>query len=97
MLAQAAVREAKTIAHNIMASIGQKKLKDFRYRSEGAMASIGQWYAVGQIFSLKINGWFAWWIWRTVYLSKFASWRKRIRIAFEWTIDLFYSRDVTKL
>ena len=37
------------------------------------------------------------WQGRTVYLSKFGSWPKRLRIAFEWAIGLFYPRDISKL
>ncbi len=97
MLAQVAVAESKVIAFNILASIKNKPLRDFHYKSKGSMVSVGQWFAIGEIFSLDIAGRFAWWIWRTVYLFKFASWRKRIQIAFEWTADLFYPRDITKL
>ena len=61
------------------------------------MVSVGQWFAVGEVFSLKLSGRLAWWMWRTLYLFKFASWKKRFRITFEWTIDLFYPRDITKL
>ncbi len=97
MLAQAAVSQASVIAKNILASIGNKKLEDFHFHSQGSMVSLGQWFAVGNIFSLKISGRFTWWLWRTVYLFKFASWRKRIRIGFEWAIGMLYARDVTKL
>ncbi len=97
MLAQVAVAQASIIARNIVASMGDKKLKDFHFHTQGSMVSLGQWFAVGEIWSTKISGKFTWWIWRTVYLFKFASWRKRIRIAFEWTVGMFYTRDVTKL
>ncbi|MBU6427008.1 NAD(P)/FAD-dependent oxidoreductase [Patescibacteria group bacterium] len=97
MLAQAAVQEAKIVAGNIIASINQKKLKSFKYRPKGALVSVGQWFAVGEIFGLQLSGNLAWWLWRTVYLFKFASWKKRIHIAFEWTVNLFYTRDITKL
>jgi NADH dehydrogenase FAD-containing subunit len=46
---------------------------------------------------MDIAGWFTWWLWRTVYLFKFASWKKRIRIGFEWLIALFFPRDITKI
>ena len=97
MLAQVAIRQAKVVAFNIQASVGQKTLRPFHYHSQGSMVSVGQWFAIGEIFSLKIAGRLAWWMWRTVYLFKFASWMKRTQIAFEWTIDLFYPRDITKL
>ncbi len=95
MLAQVAVGEAGKVAYNIMASIHNKRLRSFKYRSKGSMVSVGQWFAIGEIFSMKIAGKFTWWLWRTVYLFKFASWKKRIRIMFEWTLDIFYPRDIT--
>lgn len=97
MLAQVAVSEAKIVAGNLIASIRNKKLTDFRYRSKGSMVSVGSWFAIGQILSFSSSGRFTWWIWRTIYLFKFASWKKRTRIAFEWTLQLLYPRDITKL
>jgi len=97
MSAQVTVQQAKTVANNVKNLIENKGLKSFKYRSQGELVSLGQWMAVGSMFGFKIKGRFAWWIWRTVYLFKFTSWRKRFRIAFEWTINLFYSRDITKI
>jgi NADH dehydrogenase len=97
MLAQVTVQQAAFVAKNLINSIEKKELKVFHYHSMGSMVSVGQWFAVGEIFSMKIAGPFTWWLWRTVYLFKFASWKKRIRIAFEWTLNSFYPRDVTKL
>lgn len=97
MLAQVAVKEAKIVAQNIRLSISGKKLKVFHYHSKGDLVSLGQWFAVGEIYSMFLAGRLAWWLWRTVYLFKFASWRKRLRIGFEWFVALFYARDITKL
>ncbi len=97
MLAQVAVRQAGIVAANIMASIKQKQLSKFSYKSSGSLVSIGKWFAVGEVFSRNIKGRFVWWMWRTVYLFKFASPKKRIRIVFEWTLQLFFPRDITKL
>jgi len=97
MLAQVAVGQAHAIASNIKASIKGKKLKTFKYRSKGSMVSIGQWFAIGEIFHLKISGIFAWWLWRTIYLFKFISWKKRFRIVASWTMNIFYPRDITRL
>jgi NADH dehydrogenase len=97
MLAQVAEAEARSVASNIIASIREKKLKEFHYRSKGSLVSVGQWFAIGEFFFFHTSGKLMWWIWRTVYLFKFASWKKRIHIGFEWTLDLFYPRDITKL
>jgi NADH dehydrogenase len=97
MLAQVAVDQAPIVAANIIANIKQKPLTAFSYKSKGSMISLGQWFAVGEIYSMNIAGMFAWWIWRTIYLFKFPTWRKRFAIAGEWTAGLFYPRDITKI
>ena len=97
MLAQVAVGESKVVAENLLNAIQGKPLRKFAYNSKGSLVSIGQWSAVGEIFSHNYAGWLVWWLWRTTYLFKFASWKKRIRIAFEWTMQIFYPRDITKL
>lgn len=97
MLAQVAVREASRVAENLLASLKDRPLQSFRYRSKGSMVSIGQWFAVGEIDFFNFSGRLAWWIWRTVYLFKFASWQKRLRIMVDWSLDFFYPRDITKL
>jgi NADH dehydrogenase len=73
MLAQVAVGEAGVVAKNIIATIKNKKLSKFIYKSKGSLVSLGQWFAVGEIYTFIISGKIAWWIWRTVYLFKFLS------------------------
>lgn len=97
MLAQVAEGQAATVAKNICAQAGGRPLAGFVYKSKGSMVSVGQWFAIGEIFSIKISGRITWWMWRTVYLFKFASFKKRVRIMFEWTLELFFPRDITKI
>jgi NADH dehydrogenase len=97
MLAQVAVGQAKVVAQNIKAAIDGKPFKAFNYHSKGSMVSVGSWFAIGDIFSMKISGRLTWWLWRTVYLFKFFSWKKRVRIVLQWTLNVFYPRDITKL
>lgn len=97
MLAQVAVQQAKTVAKNIHAVIVGKPQSPFVYKSKGLLISLGQWYAAGTIFNFNFRGPVMWWVWRTVYLFNFHSWRKRLKIAVEWTINLFYPRDITYL
>lgn len=97
MLAQVAVQQGRTVARNIAAQISDKPLKIFRYRQKGLLISLGQWRAAGEILGLTLHGRAMWWLWRTIYLFNFLSWRKRFRIAAEWTINLFYPRDITRL
>lgn len=96
MFAQVAVRQADLVARNVMATIREKKLSKLVYTSRGTLVSLGNWCAAGELSSFSAMGWYMWWLWRTVYLFKFASWKKRLRIAGEWSILLFTRRDITK-
>lgn len=96
MLAQVAVQEAKTAGQNIANSIKQKELNPFKYKSKGELVSIGQWGALGYTLGLSWSGPAAWWLWRTVYLFKFISQSKKIKIAIDWTVNFFHHRDITK-
>ncbi len=96
-LAQVAEAQSETVAANVLASIRKQLLQDFHYESKGSMVSVGQWFAIGEIYSMHMAGRFTWWLWRTVYLFKFASWKKRIRIGFEWFIQMFFPRDITRI
>lgn len=96
MLAQVAVEQARLAARNILADLAGKPLRKFHYHSKGTLISLGQWHAIGEVFSFSLTGPVAWWVWRTVYLFKTLSWRRRARIAFEWTVDIFRGRHIHK-
>jgi NADH dehydrogenase len=96
MLAQVAVRQGLWAGKNIASTIYNKPLKKFIYRSRGSLMSLGQWQAIGRVLGINWSGPFAWWLWRTTYLFNFAYWPNRIKIAVDWTINIFSPRDVTK-
>jgi len=95
-LAQVAEKQAKTLAKNIKLSIQNKKLEAFSYYHLGSLVSLGRWMAVGQILNINFYGRTAWWLWRTVYLSKLISMRKKIKVAIDWTINIFSPRDISQ-
>jgi NADH dehydrogenase len=97
--AQHAVREAKRVAHNIASTIRGKdeNKKVFQYSSVGTLAPLGHRTAVAEIKGFKFSGFFAWWLWRTIYLSKLPGLDRKIRVAFDWTLDLFFPRDIVQL
>ncbi len=95
--AQNAVREGTQVAKNILRSINKLRLEPFRYNPVGSLAALGCRTAVAKVFGIKIAGFVAWWLFRTVYLAKMPSWSRRIRIVMDWTTDLFFKRDVVQL
>jgi NADH dehydrogenase len=92
--AQHAIREGKVVAHNIAAVLLGRSLKSFSFKTIGLLASIGRRMGVARILGFNFSGFFAWWMWRTVYLSKLPGLDKKIRVAFDWTLDLLFSKDV---
>ena len=95
-LAQVAVKEAESAANNIIALVFGKPLQAFEYRHRGSLVSLGQWMAMGEISHFSLTGHLAWWIWRTIYLSKLISWQKKFKVAANWTLNLFSARDISK-
>ena len=92
--AQHAIREGKVVAQNIAAVLLGRRLKPFSFRSIGLLASIGRRTGVARIFGFNFSGFFAWWMWRTIYLIKLPGLDKKIRVAFDWTLDLLFPKDV---
>jgi NADH dehydrogenase len=92
--AQHAIREGKIVAQNITAALLGRPLKSFSFKTIGLLASIGRRTGVARIFGFNFSGFFAWWLWRTVYLSKLPGLDKKIRVAFDWTLDLLFPKDV---
>lgn len=95
--AQHAIREAKVAAQNIYAEIHGQALKEFRYKTIGQLSSLGHRKGIAQIFGMKFSGFIAWWLWRTVYLFKLPRFEKKLRVAFNWTLDILFSRDTVQI
>ncbi len=95
-LAQVAQKEARVAAKNIKLSIIGRPLEKFHYHSSGNLMSLGQWMAVGEISNFFFSGRLAWWFWRTIYLSKLISFRKKVRVAVDWTMNTFSPRDISQ-
>jgi NADH:ubiquinone reductase (H+-translocating) len=91
--AQHASREGKVLAHNIVARSRGEKLARFRFNTLGLLASIGRRTGVARIFGINFSGFLAWWLWRTIYLLKLPRIEKKVRVAVDWTLDLFFSKD----
>jgi NADH dehydrogenase len=95
--AQHALREGKVLAHNILASIDGRPKKKFVFNTLGQMAAIGRRTGVANILGVNFSGFFAWWLWRTIYWSKLPRVEKKVRVALDWTLDLIFSKDLVKL
>jgi NADH dehydrogenase len=96
-LAQHAIREARHLAQNLCAAVDGTRLRPFRFRSLGTMASLGHTRAVALVFGVRIKGFVAWWLRRTYYLFQMPRWDRRLRIVLDWTVALFFRPDITRV
>ncbi|HEY2589590.1 MAG TPA: NAD(P)/FAD-dependent oxidoreductase [Tepidisphaeraceae bacterium] len=94
--AQHACRQGHVAADNILAAITGGTKRPFRFKALGQLAAIGHRAGVARILGVKFSGFPAWWIWRSIYLSKLPTLEKRIRVAIDWTLDLIFSKDLVQ-
>ena len=96
-LAQHALREARAVAQNVYAVVSRLAPSPFVFRSLGTMAAFGHSDAAAEVRGIRFTGFFAWWLRRTYYLVQMPRWDRRLRIALDWTIALFFRPDLTKV
>ena len=94
--AQHALREGKVLAENLLASIRGGQKKPFVFTTIGQLATIGRRTGVAHIMGINFSGFLAWWLWRTIYLSKLPRFEKKVRVALDWTLDLLFSKDLVQ-
>jgi NADH dehydrogenase len=94
--AQHAVREGVVAAHNIVAAIRGTRRRPFTFSTIGLLAAIGRRTGVANILGRNFSGFTAWWLWRTIYLSKLPRLEKKVRVALDWTLDLIFSKDLVQ-
>jgi NADH:ubiquinone reductase (H+-translocating) len=94
--AQHGLRQAKVVAHNIVAAMRGSGKKPFDYSTFAQLAAIGRRTGVARILGINFSGFAAWWLWRTIYLCKLPRLEKKLRVAFDWTLDLIFAKDLVQ-
>ena len=101
--AQFALREADTVARNILATINGKPQSPFYFKSLGALCVVGHQTACAELTipfsgsrSVKFSGLAAWLLWRGIYLAKLPSTERKVRVLLDWTLELFFPRDIVQ-
>jgi NADH dehydrogenase len=83
-VAQVAMQQGAHAARNIMRVIEGKRLEPFHYKDYGILATIGRGAAVGDVYGLKISGFFAWLFWLFLHIFWLIGFRNRIAVMGEW-------------
>lgn len=95
--AQHAVRQARLLADNIVATLRGRGLRVYRHKYAGSVASLGLHEGVAQVYGVKLKGWVAWFLHRTYHMSRIPSLNRKIRVIADWTLALFLKREVVAL
>ena len=100
--AQFALREARTLARNLHAKWRGRSLTPFHFDSLGALCVVGHQTACAELIVpyinkvLRFSGLFAWLLWRGIYLSKLPGLERKVRVLVDWTVELFFPRDIVQ-
>jgi NADH dehydrogenase len=101
--AQFAIREAQTVAKNIIAELNGKAPTNFHFNSLGALCVVGHQTACAELTmplvrtkSIRFSGLLAWLMWRGIYLAKLPGMERKVRVLMDWTIELFFPRDIVQ-
>ena len=95
--AQVALRQGRTLAEQLSAELGGRPRRPFRFRLLGEMVPLSRRTAVADLRGLKLTGFPAWFLWKTVYMLKLPTLSQRLRVVLDWTVELFFERDVSEL
>ncbi len=97
-LAQNAVREGPRLARNLLNVLSGKATEPFAYRDLGMMASLGDRQGLAELPGGRmVTGTPAWLLWRSYYLSRLPGRYRKVRVAADWTLGLFFPRDISSL
>ncbi|SDX96007.1 NADH dehydrogenase [Geodermatophilus africanus] len=95
--AQHAVRQAKRLADNVVASIEGREPQPYRHSYAGSVASLGLHKGVAQVYGVKLKGWPAWFMHRTYHVSRVPTFNRKARVVADWTLAAVFRREVISL
>ena len=96
--AQHATREAEVVAANVAACVrGNPERRTFNFAGLGKLGSLGHHSAVAEVFGLKISGFPAWVLWRTIYLMKMPGLDRKLRVGLDWLTGAIFKTDLVQL
>lgn len=95
--AQHALRQARTLAHNIAAVLGGRPTRRFAHGNLGMLAALGKYDGAGRLLGVPVSGFLAWWLVRTYHLLQLPTLARKVRVVIDWTIALFFPRDIAQL
>ncbi|MFC7310196.1 NAD(P)/FAD-dependent oxidoreductase [Streptomyces monticola] len=95
--AQHAVRQARVLGDNIVASLRDRPLEDYAHKYAGSVASLGLHKGVAHVYGRKLKGYPAWFMHRVYHLSRVPTFNRKARVLAEWTLSGLFKREIVSL
>jgi NADH dehydrogenase len=95
--AQYALRQARRLAENLAASLQGRAGRPFTWRNLGGLCALGRYRGVAKVLGIKLRGFPAWFLHRSYHLAQMPTTGRKVRIMLDWTVALFFRRDVAQL
>ena len=95
--AQHVLRQARTLANNIAQALEGKPTVAFAHGNLGMLAGLGHHDGAGRMLGVPVRGFLAWWIVRTYHLLQLPTMSRKLRVVLDWTVALFFRRDIAQL
>jgi NADH dehydrogenase len=89
---QHALRQARRLAKNLT---GEQK--PYGYRMLGQVATLGRYKGIAELPGLRLRGFLGWFVARTYHLYALPMIRRKMRVVTDWTVSLFFRRDIVEL
>jgi NADH dehydrogenase len=93
--AQHAIRQGRLVARNVAATLGNGRVRKFRYRTKGVVAELGHNGAVAITLGVRWRGLPAWFIARTYHLLLMPGFGRKLRLLVDWNVALLFGRDAS--
>jgi NADH dehydrogenase len=95
--AQHALRQGKVAADNVVAALGNGRMRKFKYKTLGVFVDFGRNKAVAVMMGVRLTGFPAWFAARTYHLISMPGGGRRVRLVVDWTIGLFFGHSSSEL
>jgi NADH dehydrogenase len=96
-LGQVAFQQGSQTAKNLVRLLKGQPTKPFKYFNFGALVSVGEHFAAIELLGVRMAGFFAWIIWRSLYLMKLVGFGNKVRVVLDWTLDLLVERSFAQI
>jgi NADH dehydrogenase len=89
---QHALRQARRLAKNL-----RGEHKPYRYRMLGQVATLGRYRGIADVLGIRLRGFPGWFVTRTYHLFQLPLVSRKLRVVADWTVSLFFRRDIAEL